>query len=163
MKGFSLVEILVVVAILGIIVAGIFVVSNVANISWDSSTGMLDLQQQARQAMERMVREIRQIDGGSPINITADADDISFFITDDITNPDIPATYSVRYFLNASQVLRENPANDPDTQRVLANDVASLVFSQTNSILEIQLGLAKTIKQLPLSFSLTERVRLRNE
>lgn len=163
MKGFSLVEILVVVAILGIIVAGIFVVSNVANISWDSSTGMLDLQQQARQAMERMVREIRQIDGGSPINITAGADDISFFITDDITNPDSPVTYSVRYFLNASQVLRENPANDPDTQRVLANDVASLVFSQTNSILEIQLGLAKTIKQLPLSFSLTERVRLRNE
>jgi len=59
-KGFTLIEILVSIAILSVVIAGIFAVLNIGDMTWHSDMGVVNLQQQARQAMGSMVREIRQ-------------------------------------------------------------------------------------------------------
>lgn len=173
MKGFTLIETLVSVGILTFIMVGIFVVLNVADMTWHSEMGLLDLQQQARQAVDGMLREARQIDPSYGITITSGGSDISFSITDDITNPGSPVTYSIRYYLFNNQVIRENPAVT-GAPKILANDVISLSFCcwhggicdtdcSSTDVLQIQLDAAKTVKQRPFSFALNEKVRLRNE
>lgn len=151
MKGFTLVEILVSVAILSFVVAGIFMVLNIADKSWHSDMGLLDLQQQARQAMDGMVREIRQSDS-SDITITNNGGRVEFYIPD-VSN-------AISYYLENNQIIREHPLS---TKKILANDVNSLNFSLLSQVLEIQMEARKTVLQRELSLSLKEKARLRNE
>lgn len=163
--GFTLVEILVTFAILSFIMGGIFAVFNVADMSWNQDTGTLWLQQQARQAMDGMIREIRQAkkEAGRPVTITAGNETLAFYIPG-ISNP-------VSYYLENNQIVREHPAG---TKKILANDIGNLSFCcwhngvcdavcSNFNIIEIKLTATKTVRQRPLSFNLTEEVRLRNE
>lgn len=58
-KGFSLVEVLVVVALLGMILAGIFSFYLFGIRSWREGVNQMDLQQNARIGMEKMTGELR--------------------------------------------------------------------------------------------------------
>ena len=59
-KGFSLIELMVVVVILGIIVLGLVTFFTGGAKSWVAGQSQLEAQRNARQAMDRMVREIRE-------------------------------------------------------------------------------------------------------
>jgi prepilin-type N-terminal cleavage/methylation domain-containing protein len=59
-KGFSLIEMMVVVVVLGIIVLGLVTFFTGGTKSWVSGQYQLTAQRNARQAMDRMVREIRE-------------------------------------------------------------------------------------------------------
>ncbi|MBU4350459.1 prepilin-type N-terminal cleavage/methylation domain-containing protein [bacterium] len=59
-KGFSLIEMMVVVAVLGVIVLGLATFFTGGTKSWVSGQSQLTAQRNARQAMDRMVREIRE-------------------------------------------------------------------------------------------------------
>lgn len=59
-KGFSLIEMMVVVGILGVIVLGLVTFFTGGTKSWVSGQYQLTAQRNARQAMDRMVREIRE-------------------------------------------------------------------------------------------------------
>jgi len=72
-KGFSLIEMMVVVVILGLIVLGLVTFFTGGARSWISGQSQLEAQRNARQAMDRMVREIREgkeIMSGSDISVT---------------------------------------------------------------------------------------------
>ncbi|RXG66813.1 prepilin-type N-terminal cleavage/methylation domain-containing protein, partial [Candidatus Atribacteria bacterium 1244-E10-H5-B2] len=58
-KGFSLIEMMVVVVILGLIVLGLATFFTGGTKSWITGQYQLAAQRNARQAMDRMVREIR--------------------------------------------------------------------------------------------------------
>ena len=158
MRGVTLVEILVSVIILSFLVAGIFGVLNVGNITYNTDLGLLDLQQQARQAMDGMTRELRQ-SRAALVNIVSSSE-LTFSIP--------PATYGagwigpIRYYLDTSEnrIMREYPAG---TEKIIANDINSLTFSPSSNLLDIQLTCAKTVLQRDLSFSLNGQVRFRNE
>jgi prepilin-type N-terminal cleavage/methylation domain-containing protein len=177
-KGFTLVEILIAVGIFTFIVAGIFAVLNVANLSWRSDMGLVDLQQQTRHAVDVMVRELRQAKQETlrPISITPDGGQITFFIPG--------SSNSVSYYLQGNQLLREHPVGTiPPTVAVLANNVDNLAFccwignvcgpDCTDSVfLQMQLRATKNVGRSVLCFPvpctnppqlLTEEVRLRNE
>ncbi len=67
-RGFSLIELMVVVVILGIIVLGLVTFFTGGAKSWVAGQSQLEAQRNARQAMDRMVREIREgelIEGSS--------------------------------------------------------------------------------------------------
>ncbi len=157
MRGFTLLEILVSVGILSFLIAGIFAVLNVGDMNWHLDMGLLDLQQQARQTMNGMIRELRQ-SKASAITVNSTSD-ISFSVP--------PQTYGdtwigpIRYYLDTQtqQIKREYTS----ATKILANNINSLNFSLSGNIMQIQLGAAKTVKQRALSFFLTEKVRLRNE
>jgi len=59
-KGFSLIEMMVVVVILGLIVLGLVTFFTGGTKSWVAGQYQLTAQRNARQAMDRMVREIRK-------------------------------------------------------------------------------------------------------
>ena len=72
-RGFSLIEMMVVVIILGLIVLGLVIFFTGGTKSWVAGQSQLKAQREARQAMDRMVREIREgnnIITGSDISIT---------------------------------------------------------------------------------------------
>ena len=58
-KGFSLIELMVVVVILGLMVLGLVTFFTGGARSWISGQSQLEAQRNARQAMDQMVREIR--------------------------------------------------------------------------------------------------------
>ena len=151
MKGFTLSEVLVSLAIMCLIIAGIYGVLNIGNMTYHTDLDILDLQQNARQAMDCMVRELRESSPGD-ISIGGDNDQIAF----DTLNES-----NIRYYLNASenQIIRRYP---PGTTRILANNIESLNFYLTGSILEIRVRGRKT-QRVDSTFFLKEQVRLRNE
>ena len=177
-KGFTLVEILVSTAILGIIMAGLVMVLIVADKTYNTDMGLLDLQQQARQAMDGMVREIRRAKEETDRPIGVSSDSITFYI---LTYPGINYSRDT-----GNRIIRTYPAGstNPGDQRVLANNIGALTFcwrhgatcdsnrSDSNTI-EIRLSANNTIRQRELRFPpsrypgdvnfLTEKVRLRNE
>lgn len=150
-KGFTLVEVLISMAIALFIVLGVYAVLNIGNATWFTDMGMLDLQQEARLAMDGMTREIRQ---SSPagVSITNGGERAEFYI------PDVPN--GITYFLQNNQLVREHPAG---TEKVLANDLTSLNCSLASGTVSVLLTFGKTAQNRNLSFSLAEKVRLRNE
>jgi len=72
-SGFSLIEMMVVVVILGLIVLGLVTFFTGGAKSWVAGQSQLKAQREARQAIDRMVREIREgknITNGSDISVT---------------------------------------------------------------------------------------------
>jgi len=101
-KGFSLIEMMVVVVILGLIILGLVTFFTGGAKSWVAGQSQLTAQRNARQAMDRMVREIREgenVTSGSDINITVA---IPEFKTETST---IPA-YEVTYILSDTTIKR---------------------------------------------------------
>jgi len=70
-KGFSLIELMVVVVILGLIVLGLVTFFTGGARSWIAGQSQLEAQRNARQAMDIMVREIREADYVDDINSTS--------------------------------------------------------------------------------------------
>jgi prepilin-type N-terminal cleavage/methylation domain-containing protein len=58
-KGFSLIELMVVVAVLSIVILGLVTFFTAGTRSWVSGQSQLKAQREARQTMDRMVKEIR--------------------------------------------------------------------------------------------------------
>jgi len=58
-KGFSLIELMVVVAVLSIVILGLVTFFTAGTRSWVSGQSQLKAQREARQVMDRMVKEIR--------------------------------------------------------------------------------------------------------
>ncbi len=74
-KGFSLIEMMVVVVILGLIVLGLVTFFTGGAKSWVAGQSQLEAQRNARQAMDIMVREIREaesVNSGTTNSITVD-------------------------------------------------------------------------------------------
>jgi len=168
MKGFTLIEVLFSMVIISILIAGLFMVLNISDVTWSLDAGLLGLQQQARQAMDGMVREVRQ-SRNSNVTITGGTN-LSFSIPTNITSD--PVTYSklISYCVDNGQLFRRHPQ---DESRVVANDINSVTFCCWNGtvwgddcsqskLLQIQLFAGKTVRQRPFLFNLTEKVKLRN-
>lgn len=181
LKGFTLVEISVSALILSLIVVGIFAVLNVANISWYSDMGLVDLQQQVRRAMDSMVNEIRE-SKSSEITFADGNTKIIFKIAPSVYGD--PWVGPINYYRDindtnsdgvTNQIIREYPQN---TRRTLANGITALSFSLNQDVItgkylvEILLAAKKTVQEKELCFpapcedpqkTLKETVRLRNE
>jgi len=162
MKGFTLVEMMITAIIIFFLLAAVLAVFLVGDKIWQIETGLVQLQQQARGALTAMVREIRQ-SSNSNLTISNGSLRIEFNIPD--------ASNSIAYELINDQLIRQHPAN---TTRVVTGEVSSLSFCcwqggscgsdcSSSRLLEINLGLEKTVREADLAFSLTQKVRLRNE
>lgn len=97
-KGFSLIEMMVVVVILGLIVLGLVTFFTGGAKSWVAGQSQLKAQREARQAIDRMVREIRE---GKNVKINSTSNSI-LFITPFDGSPDI------QYHLNNGTLYRNN-------------------------------------------------------
>jgi hypothetical protein len=133
----------------------------VADIAWQQDMGLVDLQQQARQAMEGLSREIRQ-SRPSAVIVSAEGTRISFSLA--------ASHQPIAYFLSNGQLSREHPAG---TLTVLMPDVSALNFCCIGGsgcadcanahLVRVNLQATKGVKGRTLSFGLSEQIKLRNE
>ena len=146
-KGLTLVELLVALAILTLVVGGIFCMTNMGYFTYSSESTLMDLMQQARNGMDRMVREIRASSA-----VTLPTSDKVIFTT--------PTASGVQYYRSGTQLIREYPSG---TTHAIANNIALLNFTLNGSLLQIQVRADKTISSKTYSYSFMEKVHLRNE
>lgn len=179
LTGFTLVEVLVTTVVLSLLLMGILAVLNSSDMTWNVDMGLVELQQQTRQAMAGMIREIRQAGSVNITTIIPTQDSIDFSIPGSCAN-------CIRYYLdtNTDQILREyEDSNGSETTIVLANNINVLNFCCKGgvdcfdcsgiTIVEVQIKAQKTVKGRTIIFPvpgndpateeyLVERVKLRN-
>ncbi|MCQ9206179.1 MAG: prepilin-type N-terminal cleavage/methylation domain-containing protein [Omnitrophica bacterium] len=155
--GFTLIEVLISVAITSMAVVFIFTLFNRGNALFQQEIVLLDLQQNVRLAMDGMSREIRQATPLVNVSITGIPGNnmIQFNV--------IGANQKVAYFLNGSnQIIRQNPPGGAD--KILAHFIGNLTFSLNTNVITLGINATKTDnKGRVLIFSLNQKVRLRNE
>jgi prepilin-type N-terminal cleavage/methylation domain-containing protein len=170
MRGFSLIEILVSAVILLFIAAAWFGVVNVANMSMGSDFRQVELQQQARRAVDVMIREIRQ-GSADNIEVASPGTNINFSIPTNITNADA-TNYSsqILYYRSNEQIMRDYN-NAP---KVVASNVTNLTFCCTGGSagscydchnatkVTVHIEMSQSMGYGHVApFNLTEQVRLR--
>ena len=143
-KGFTLVESLISMGILSFLLLVLYGVLHTGNMIYTNDTTLLEVQQHARNGMDRIVRDVREasshtITGGSQISVVTPGGTIVFSLS---------GTSLVR---NAG------------TARNVATNISALSFSATGTLLTIGITASKTMLGKTATFSLVERVRLRNE
>lgn len=171
MKGFTFIEILIVIAIFGLITAGLFSVLIVADLSWHEDMSRVDLEQEARRAMDGMVRELRQ-SKTSNITISNGNQTIEFAIPVNITSSPVTYSENITYSLNTTNHMIVRTIGGTDSVTI-GSYINYLNFNNTTSnIIEISLNTKKTMRGKEIFFPpeiggveqyLTEKVRLRND
>jgi prepilin-type N-terminal cleavage/methylation domain-containing protein len=128
--GFSLAELLVACAMVGIVLAGTFVALQSGESAFQYSTGKVEVQQNARVALDRMIRDLRT---GSSVT-AATPTSISFIYTDE-NNAAVTVTYSV-----TGTTLQRNQANpvpaaaQPETVIGGVNTFALVYYDSNNAV-----------------------------
>lgn len=120
-RGFILIELMIVVLILGLITLGLVTFFTGGTKSWVAGQSQLEAQRNARQAMDRMVREIREAS-----EITTSNDEKIIFNT--------PWETGITYELSVNTINRNN--------NPLINNVSNLDFdypslSKVHILLEV--------------------------
>lgn len=159
-KGFTLVEVLISVAILSIIFAGSYAVLLTGQNTWFVGIDTCELQAQLRLGSSYIIREFHEATSFSITPVDTD-DDILVFTT--------PNEASISYYRDISdsnndgrtdQIIREYPSG---TRRVISNNISSLSFSSLGKLLQVNIAASKTSRGRTLQLSLAEKVRGRNE
>ncbi|MBN3038665.1 MAG: prepilin-type N-terminal cleavage/methylation domain-containing protein [Candidatus Omnitrophica bacterium] len=135
-RGFTFVEVMVVFFVFSVIMAAIYAVLNVGKQSWYMGITQEDVQQEARTAMEMMVRELRE-SRDSGVVVAAGNSRITFEMpsgTD--ANGDLVWDYQVQYFLggaNGDHLMRtftDLNAGTTLANKVIAKEVNSVQFTR---------------------------------
>jgi prepilin-type N-terminal cleavage/methylation domain-containing protein len=158
-KAFTLIEVLMVSLIVPLLLMVIFIVMRGGDQVYSTVTVSMDIRQSSRNGMERILREVRESNASTITTISANADRISF------TTPRFKdgsgVLVPIVYFLNTSgQIIREYP---PNTRKPVAVDITGLKFLKTGPQLDIAISAAKASNRGLLTYSIKQKVRLRNE
>ena len=131
-KGFNLIEMMVSMAILGLIILGLVTFFTGGTKAWIAGQSQLKAQREARQAIDRMVREIRE---GK--NVKTGSDDDTIVVS-------VPAlgsedAYDVTYHLsgNTTIVRRKNTSSNPLIDNVIKISGESIFKYYDSSGIEI--------------------------
>lgn len=122
MRGFTIVELMTVALIFALILVATFSILTAGRKSWQIGTTQVEVQQEARRAMDRMVSELRE---GSSIDQSTFTDGVS----DDIirfTLEEETIEFAVVQVESGKKQLQRTPEG---TTPILANDVESVQFN----------------------------------
>lgn len=181
-KGYTLVEILVVVVLFGLLFAAVFEILSTNRIAWDTSSTTQNLENQARFGLNNMARELYNTNSG---RIAIEAQPEPGAESNQRVTFQVPVGYDangnlrwgaegtesdfIRYSINGNQLLRQVLDDDGSTilnSRVLANDVRNvqgLQFSLTNNLLTITLTTQRISPgKRNLAQTMTSEVAFRN-
>jgi prepilin-type N-terminal cleavage/methylation domain-containing protein len=153
-KAFTLIEVLISAVIITVLFAVMFSMLKSGNELYSGITTSIEVRQNARNAMDRIVRETRESNSSTITTINANADLLSF------TSPRFPLG-PIKYYLSNGQVIREYP---PNTSKPVAIDATKLQFVKTGPQIDVFLQMEQTTSEgRRLVFILNQKVRLRNE
>ncbi len=152
--GYTLVEVLLSLAILSFLLLCAYGVLETGNATTVKDNALVTAEQQARNAMDRIVREVRESSAQTITVINADSDRITFTI---------PTASNVMYYLSGTKqtiLVREYPVG---TTVNVANSIGRLKFTISGVLLQVDLRADVSTFGQTISFPLKQKVRLRNE
>lgn len=159
-KAFTLIEVLISVAILSALIVALSAVLLTGEQIYSTVTASINVRQSARNAMDRMVRELRESSASVVMAdvINPNSSKISFSgprykDAEGVLQP-------IQYFLSAGRIMREFP---PDTVHPVADHVSRLSFVKTGTQVNILIEMLEMTNKRPIVFVLTQKVRPRNE
>nr|MBU1328121.1 prepilin-type N-terminal cleavage/methylation domain-containing protein [Candidatus Omnitrophota bacterium] len=170
-RGFTLLEIIIVVFLFSVISAAIFSVLATGRNSLSAGESQIGVQQACRNGLDSMIKELRQAGVSTITDVPANGTNyssITFQIPTSIAATGITWSSNIQYALgglNNAQLLRMQSGS----QRVLANNISALSFnrSATNpNVVNISVTAQKntfpgfTARQSTIT--LVSQVRLRN-
>ena len=171
-KGFTLVEIMITLAIFSIVMSGIHQLFVGGQRAWDNDLGMLDMQQSTRRGLHSITREIREASLAS-ISMAVGCDSL---LSPDNCNQitfNTPTKNNVLFFHDSvtKQIIRQDSSSG---QRILASDIDQLYFccahgdgncscNGTYDIVEVKLQANKDSRGRSLDFSLGTKAKVRND
>ncbi|MFC1709899.1 type II secretion system protein J [Candidatus Omnitrophota bacterium] len=168
-SGFSLLEILVVVAIVSIISGIIFGTMNSARIGLGAANNQINSQQEARRVIRRIADELRmtsplwEISAVEYSMIISNSGNQLDFYSPVFTGNEITSLIAVRYYISDNQLLRR----EGSTNAVLANGI-DISVTATNSIFAFN-NVDNTVMDISIpiikndtSFTLDSQINLRN-
>ena len=125
-RGFTLAELMVAMAVMALLLAGIFVTLREGQSSYQYGAGRAEVQQNARVALDRILRELRT---ASAI-ITATATDLKFTYLDETsTSITVEYTLSGTPSAGSSVQLQRNQTGAANQPEVLIGGVNGLTFT----------------------------------
>jgi len=132
-QGFSLAELLVATAMIGFVLGGVFVALQQGQNAFQYGSGKVEVQQNARAAVDRIVHDLRT---GATIT-AANATSITFDYIED--NGGAPQTVSVTYSLNGTNLQRNQTtpvlaAAQPETLIGGVNTLSLTYYDNTNAV-----------------------------
>lgn len=152
MRGFTLVELMTVVTIFTLIFAAMFGVLTMGRKSWQIGTAQVEAQQQARIAMDAMLRELR---GASSVDQSTFSGGVSDGIIRFSSRGEM-----VEFALNANQIQRTAAG----VTTVVANDIEAAQFTLLGgNVVRVTLTARRTsVLGGLIEISLNSQVVLRN-
>lgn len=161
--GFTAIELLMsfsVFLVISVIISGVFFVTQLA---WSDSTLAVKLQNEMKQAMQAMTKELKAASPSSPIGITiTPPDKIEFAIPLTVDATSITAWTKVEYYRNTStnELIREE---DDTATSVVAHQISALNFTQSSGVVTISLTATGTTSDgKALTASTISQATLRN-
>lgn len=150
--GFSLIEVMVVIAVFSIIIASVFSIMTIGRNAWYQGGTAIDVQQEGRKAMDKMVRELREsgsqkqnLPTSSPyqanevifqisVGVDTDGNIIWGATTDWADSTTVTASYAIKYYLSNNKIYRSVLNSYPSgsvvgTDTIMANNIQSLTFT----------------------------------
>jgi prepilin-type N-terminal cleavage/methylation domain-containing protein len=174
-RGFVLAELLVALAVLGLLLAGMFVVQEEGHSAYLMGVARVEAQQNTRAGLDRLLRELRLAETVTAApncgTLSTGATDITFTFVDE-TGTDV----TVRYDLSGSTVRRNQTVPVPATPQPEAviggvstlkiwcyggNDVLTATPAQARSI-RVSVATAAANGAVRQHVAVESRVRLRN-
>lgn len=161
--GFTLVELLMVLCIFTIVFGSTFQVMQRGQMSWFIADAEVELQQQLRIGMDKMIRELSQA-GSTNLSINGAQDTITFSIPTGYNAGAIVWGSSIQYApggTNNRQILRTSAGETT----ILVNNITNVVFAQpAASVVSISLAAQKnTATGHAVNKTLSSQVNLRND
>ena len=171
-KGFTLIEIMITMAIFLVIVGATHRIYIAGQKAWDSDLGLLDLQQSTRPGLFSIAKEARAASlvsmtmgvGCDHLTVPENCDSITF---------NTPSENNIQFFHNSAdnQLIRQDSSAN---QRVLASNIVDAYFccahgdgdcscDATFNVLEVRLESEKDVWGRTLSFSLGTKLEVRND
>jgi Prokaryotic N-terminal methylation motif len=180
-SAFTFVELMIASLIMMFLVAAVISVLTVGDKILSRDMGLVELQQKNRGVLHAISRELRQSDS-TAITLNS-ATDIDFTIVDEITNPSVPVTYYVRYYLDGgNQLIRENPSTGTACDSTWSDAKCSIIVADVDTLdfcciggascsdcsnahtVQIEVGVNKSVRGNALpAMPFMKRVKLRNE
>ena len=172
-EGFTLVEILIAITIMGLVVGGAISIYLMSITAWKEGSVQIALQREGSLAMEKMVRGlygrngIREaqsvvIPNANTIRYTSGVDGVERSFSLDVLDIDNDG-YTDEIFYNPdSPVINGNEVFIVEKKDSRPNLVVGLTFAVSGSIVTINLGMQDKVRGKDINVDLSTSVKLRN-
>ena len=154
-KGFTIIELVIVTAIMGLVIGGVIAIYIMGTTAWKEGSVQVALQRGGSIAMEKMVRGVYGTDGIREAS-SAPSSTNTITYTSGIDNQERS------FYLSSGEIMYDPNTSISDDEFSIAENVTGLTFAVSDSLVTIDLNLEGQVIDKTIKVDLSTEVKLRN-